>query len=131
MRDEGYLQDDENSNVAGQPTFDEICSRAMALPPKERPAAKDRVLDRLASDRELTSTAFAVAITLLIDLMWKEGCVDRLGFNDIVLRTGKSRSSVMRAVDLLEESGHVLVDRCKRSPKTNEINRYTFLHFFS
>jgi len=131
MRVDVYVQDDEDSNEAGEPTFDEFCSRVMSLLPTERPAAKDRVLDKLASDPKLSSAALAVGIALLIDLMWKKGCVDRLGFSELVLRTGRSRSTILRAVDLLEECGHILVNRRKLSPKTNEINRYTFLHFFS
>jgi hypothetical protein len=126
-----YVLPDEADEDEHASKFDQYCARVASIPAKERPAAKDRVLERLTSDAELSSSSLAVALTLLIDLMWEKGCVHRLGFGDLSQRTGRDRSTVKRAVKLLTKRGHIFVESKKLTPKTNEINRYTFCHFFS
>lgn len=128
--DDHYVLPEEHDEPQAA-NFEEFCEIVSEMPPKQRPSAKDRVLERLARDTELSSAALAVAVTLLTDLMWERGCVDRLGFADLALRTGRSRSAVMRALKKLKAGGHIYVESKKLSAKLNAINRYTFPHLFS
>lgn len=129
-----HLDDDDDvfvPNIDSGPSFAQVVMHAIALPPKDRPAAKDKVLVRLALDNKLTAAAYAVALVILTDLMWERGASDRLGFADLMQRTERSRATIKRAVAMLEKHGHLVVDRRTVGPKLNAINRYSFPHFFS
>ncbi len=107
-------------------TFADVAARITALPPKHRPGAKEAARRAVDEDRAMPASARAASGVLIGALFWESGTTTRIGRMDLVVQTQFDRSTMSRALNLLRESGHILIQQKRLRADLFERNADTF-----